>query len=281
MSYTMKIRHVLPTLGFVLTALATTKVQAYITYFGELPRASNAIPTYSTFATQHSPSVFEAKDAFLSNDQSVTTCTTCSENFESFKNGDAGTLNLSFPGNGITAQLTGNGVVSDSNIATHTGLYSSPGDLNGPITGTKYYETEPVGSSAMGTFTLTFSQAVGAFGFFGTDIGDYGGHAVLDVFSGNTKLASFTTNNSTSTNGGLTGSALFFGFVANVPSELFTKITFSSSLMGNGDNFGYDDLTVLTAGQVGLPEPTVPEPGTIALVGAALLGASLARRRRA
>jgi len=65
--------------------------------------------------------------------------------------------------------------------ATFTGtgqIANVPSGDNGfgryPISGNQYFDTGSV-------FTITFSTAIAAFGFFGVDIGDFGGQVTLTL----------------------------------------------------------------------------------------------------
>jgi hypothetical protein len=281
----MKTRHILPTLGFVLTALTTVDAQAYAVsdpllgpYFGEYRQnSSTTIPTASAI---NNGAIGNAEFSFLyglSYGSSVYT-----ETFENRAVGVTSNLSLAFTGsNGSSINATlasqspaGNGGVNQAVGSSNQGRYSAPG-------GVKYWEAD----LALGSFTVTFDKAVAAFGFFGTDIGDFGGALSLDVYNGSTLIKNLAVGNSIGDGSGgpngTDGSALYYGFIAQNSGELFNKVTFRTTLTTSADMFGFDNFTVADAGQAGIVVPTVPEPGTIALVGAALLGAGLARRRRA
>jgi hypothetical protein len=279
----MKSHLILPTLGFLLSALAACNAQAYATsgflgsYFGEKWQNSNS--TILTAADIKGSALAKARTSFLHD----TGSSVYTETFESQALGVTGTLDLSFKGSGgslIKATLSslssdGNGGVMDPKVAgsSNEGRYSYP-------SGVKYWDAD----LALGSFTVTFDKAVAAFGFFGTDIGDFGGALSLDIYNGSTLLSNLPVGNSIGDGSGAStgtdGTALYYGFIAQDPGQLFDKVTFRTTLTTSADRFGFDEFTVADAGQVGIVVPTVPEPGTIALVGAALLGAGLARRRR-
>lgn len=231
---------------------------------------------------------------------------TGTETFESLT-GKTGAFDLTFPGStgDLTAALNGNGAVRTLAAgAADQGRYSVPAGSS-----TNYLEVAgrtctPTGCPATGGFEITFSQSVAAFGFYGIDIGDFEGQLSIE----------FVREDGTSVGGGpveiqhslgLTGSVLFFGFVADSVSDLFRTVRFlTTDAIGQSDVFAFDNMTVGTYCQVagavdcgsggggsgggggggggegggGEPNP-VPEPTSLALALAALAGLRLSRRR--
>jgi len=129
-------------------------------------------------------------------------------------------------------------------------------------------------------FTITFDQAVQAFGFYGTDIGDFGGSLTLELYvtgeeaAPSQTLTVFQANTPTASADPAGGSLLFFGFFDSAKS--YKKVSFVQSSAFDG--FGYDDMVVAALTDVPPPNPT-PEPAGLALLGAAFAAAALARRR--
>ena len=98
--------------------------------------------------------------------------------------------------------------------------------------GYQYYET------GSGNFSIDFSEPVAAFGFYGIDIGDFGGQITLALSNGST--TTLTIPNSINGNG---GSVLYYGVVAQNSGEVFTNAVFGDTASGI-DYFGFDDFTV-------------------------------------
>ena len=167
---------------------------------------------------------------------------------------------ISFPGStgAITANLTGGG----------SSIVSSPGAGRFATSGSSYVQT-----TGGGDFTVTFSSAIAAFGFFGTDIGDIGNSLVLqltDTLNNITQLAVGNTVGATS------GSLLYFGFIDTATS--YTQIKFLNQ-PGGGDIFGFDDMTIGDTAQIVNP-PAVPLPAAAWLLLGALGGLGAMKRRK-
>lgn len=168
----------------------------------------------------------------------------------------AGSLNTT-----ITATLTGgDGVIAG---AANAGRFNTTAD------GSKYWA---VRAGDAGTFTINFSEAISAFGFYGTDIGDFEGTLTLVLHSATGADEELVVRRGAAVAG---GSLLFYGF-ADIDAR-YTSITFRSTV-GGGDVFGFDDFIVADAGQF-LPQDTpIPEPTSLALVGLALCAAGWSRK---
>jgi hypothetical protein len=142
-----------------LIMLVSTAKAIPVTFFGE------DLGLGETTRLPSHPNADAAKTAFLSNLVGVGT-----ETFESFSNGTPAPLDIAFSGAG-TATLAGtNAYVSTVSTGTNgVGRY--------PISGDNYLET---GSN----FTVSFSQAISAFGFYGIDIGDFSGQLTITYENG-------------------------------------------------------------------------------------------------
>ncbi len=247
----IKVKSLLPLAVFA--AVSTQLPAATTNFFGEdLNFAGD--PTTAT-PTQSSA----ARDQFFSNLNGVGT-----ESFEGFATGTTVPLSVNFPGAG-TATLSGDGTIVSGN----------DGGGRFPISGTQFLET-----SAGAGFNLAFSSPIAAFGFFGTDIGDFGGQAILTLTDINGATSTITVPNTSGDNGSTTGSALYFGFYDKTNS--YTNIAFQDT--STQDVFGFDDFSIGSNAQVVpvAPAPPVtsatPEPATYSLFGAGLLAAAAFKR---
>lgn len=227
---------------------------AYNVFFGEDLNNSVSTPLAST------PNASAAESAFLSNLFGVGT-----EDFEGFANGTVDPLALVFPGAGTATLSGGSGVVSS--VAA------------GSTNGAGRYGTSPtnfweVDSGSSGNFTIDFSAPVAAFGFFGVDIGDFGGQVQLQL--NDTASSLLTVNNTIGAGGSTDGSVLFYGLIAGNVNEQFTQVQFLTST-GEGDIFAFDDMTVGSIEQAAVP---VPATGLLAAAGFGVAGLIARRRNR-
>jgi len=91
------------------------------------------------------------------------------EDFEGIATGTVAPLGLTFPGAGMATLSGGSGVVAAVAPGTTNGFgrYSVPSPSS-----SKFWD---VSAGGTGDFVVTFTSAVAAFGFWGIDIGDFGG----------------------------------------------------------------------------------------------------------
>lgn len=166
----------------------------------------------------------------------------------------------------VGATLEGVGQIAEITNANENSAGRFPVSI--PVDGVQYLDTN-FNSLA---FTITFDQPISAFGFFGTDVGDFNGQLAIDY----TDINNVTTTvaiphersgveNSTTTF--LNASLMFFGFISDVP---FAKVEFRNTA-GPIDRFGFDNLVVASA---------VPAPASIVLLATSLLTWSGCRRFR-
>ncbi len=227
-------------IGLALLAVANSAQANLITFFGENLNPSGAV----------SGAPLTAHDDFLS----ALSSGVGTENFESFAPGQGGPLTLTFPGStgNIMATLTGAGGINSNGVCC--GRFAT--------SGSNIWE-------GSGQFSIDFSSPIAAFGFYGTDIGDFNGSVTLTLAGGGT-----TNLTIPHTVNGPSGSLLFYGFIDNM--QTYTSVTFGNTATGT-DFFGFDDMTI---GDIGQVTGKVPEPGTLALFGAGLAGMGFAGRRR-
>ena len=169
----------------------------------------------------------------------------------------------------VNATLSGaNGRVERATAPTD-GRYSVPG-------GKRFWAA--TASSGSETFSITFDESVEAFGFFGIDIGDFGGTLSLELLDakGDMMGTSYGVGSLTT---GQDGSVLYFGIRAQNENEWFRGIRFRPTNQTTAvDVFAFDSFTVVGAPRT-TPPGQIPEPATLALTGLALLAGSLVRRR--
>lgn len=192
----------------------------------------------------------------------------------------ASVAGLSISTIGVTG-LSGGGTLNTGGKNANNGRFSVSDDV-----GTE----DPQGVFIEGgatALTITFGAAIEAFGFWGTDIGDFAGECQLfcpsqgssaftvQLLDGSDNLLGTFSLNGTGTD----GSADYYGFVGSA-SHTFTKVIITNSTVttdgGTTDGQGFSRFSVGTADPGTTP---VPEPGVLGLVALGLLAAG--RKRRA
>lgn len=237
-------------LKLFLTALALSgsafSIQAApIIFFGE--------DQDSSFTIGADPAA--ARASFLSNLSGVGT-----EDFESFSAGDSSPLSILFSGSSgdITATINGAGEVRTS---------PSAGRYNTTPGGSNYWNTS-------GQFSINFDTAISAFGFYGTDIGDFNGQVTVALTDTDSNVTNLIINN---TINGVNAANLFWGFIDL--DTAYTSITFGNTAAGT-DFFGFDDFTIGDRQQITNPDTRVSEPGTWAMFALSVFGLMAYRRRQ-
>ena len=233
----------LATTAIILAALAGSAQAAPVTFFGE-----DLNPTGTT------PIAHPVSDATSTSFLSQLTSPGV-ETFDSFANG-ATAVAPTF-GNGITATLNG-GIIQN---------FPSVGRF--AISSPNYYQADT------SSFSINFSGPIAAFGFYATDIGDFGGVLSLTLTDAGGRTSSLTVPASEGSNGSQpqNGSVLYFGFYDL--SDTYTSIAFNNS--NTADAFGFDNFTVGLAAQI---NPGVPEPSTWAMMILGFAGVGFMAYRR-
>ena len=247
-----------PNLTLATTVLAATltwgpfAVAAPIVFFGEDLNPSETFPLGST------PNASGAESAFLSHLAGVGT-----EDFDCVCNGIASNgLELAFPGSGGDISATISTPTGDINNTVTMGRF--------PISGVQYLNANAT------TLSMTFSDPIAAFGFYGIDIGDYGGELTVTLNHSDGGTTPLAVGNSIGSGGAapFEGAVLYFGVID--VADPFTSVDFSSS--ADSDTFAYDDMTIGDSHQV--QGTTVPEPSSALLLGVGTFGIVLAGRIR-
>ena len=248
------------TAALIIAATVVTPANAYSFFFGE-DLNSSAINPLASF-----PNASAAEADFLTNLVGVGT--------ETFENFAVGTIdpNLTFPtpSEAIFANINGNGSVRSV----------TPGRTNGfgryATSGSKYFEAV----AAEGGFSINFADPVAALGFFGVDIGDFGGQLQL-VLADNTTTTLTIPNTISEAFGETDGSVLFYGLIADNEDETFTSVAFELNAPGTGtesDIFAFDDFTIGSLEQV---NPTsIPESYSVIGLALSFCGVSLMLKRK-
>lgn len=252
----------------LLTGTLTAPARAYQLFFGE---DINSNPGEGLLFGDI-PNSRAAETAFLA----ALTNGYATEDFESFEIFTPADLDLAF-GTIASATLSGGGVNS-SVRSIDTALLDDPAtpqavkdDILREISlgrnassGTQYWLT-----NAVADFTVDFDQAVGGFGFYSYDLGDYGGTVALELFLNGEAVSLIDIPFTEGADGSTDGSAFYFGLLGN-NNQRFDQVKFRMNGI-KGDQFAFDDMTVAEA---------VPEPGALlALLGIGALGSTFLKRR--
>jgi hypothetical protein len=243
----------LPAVAMAFAILSGSVAQAApTTFFGEDLNPGGDPHILSAF-----PNSVAARNSFFLDLVGVGT-----ETFDSFSVGTNNpTATFNVPSGTVQATLNGGTIAAGSDGA---GRY--------PISSPNYL------FAGTSSFAVTFSQPIAAFGFFGTDIGDFGGTLSLTLTDTSHVVTHLTVPNLLGTCGGTpcsdptSGSVLYFGFFDT--GDTYTSIAFTNN--SSVDNFGFDNFSVGTLAQV---VPT-PEPASLVMLGSAVAGLVMARRRR-
>jgi hypothetical protein len=236
--------------GLLLAGVTTQSFGAPVTFFAEDVATSGGPAPFTNAET--------ARNNFFTNLTGVGT-----ENFDSFSTTPT---TLTFPGAG-TATLSGNAQLQTG--PDGAGRY--------PHSGANYLVLDTQ------SFTVAFNNpgGIAAFGFFSTDVGDFGAHLTLTLTDLNNVTTLLTIPNTTSNNGEISGSNFYFGFFDT--GNTYKQIVFNSDSPSLGtDVFGFDDMSVGSLEQVTPGGGATPLPAALPLFasGAGVIGFFGWRRKR-
>jgi hypothetical protein len=257
-----------------LGAISAGNASAYITFYGEDGNGDDA-PLAATAQSNLARDEFFAAGALIGG-----SATPMIENLESRPPVNPnGSLTLSFGSGDRLVDATLRGGSGSLAIAPAAGRYSVPG-------GSAYWLAEA--TSTQGTFEIVFDKnPVVQFGFYGIDIGDFDGFVILELLdeAGNVQHTIDSEIRGTLDESVLNGSVRYIGVLAESNSEAFWGVRFRSVLAPGAastsiasDFFAFDSFTVVAADR-STPGTPISAPGTLALLGTALLGLALVRRR--
>jgi len=186
-----------------------------------------------------------------------------------------GSLSLSAqpaaPGQSPVVPISGNGILAT--IGTATGIDFAPGPGNAPtpgVNGSYQVDSVSAGSSFMAAGLLGTTGTIKDFSFSGSTA-SYPGVPITTFESGAAgfqfDLLSITSATQVAPFINITGTGLFHltGF-DNTPG------TFAFTITNQGTSFSFAAAEVAT--------PTVPEPGSMVLLGTGLMGLGASLRRR-
>lgn len=191
-------------------------------------------------------------------------------------------VNMSSIGAELTTIGGGGRIVNSTTDAGNGRFDTTGGDTTGQWWLTGY------------SFSLTFERdTVSAFGFYGTDFGDFSGSFEIELYRKATDTTAAATRSIATggssggtmpANNGANNAWLQFYSIFDDQDIAFERVVFRITQDPNltdpddYDFLGFDDFVVgrYNASTGG----TVPEPGSLALVGASLLGLAAARRRK-
>lgn len=188
------------------------------------------------------------------------------EGFDGFSVGTSAPQAINFTGAG-TATLTGAGSVSSApaGSANGAGRYG--------VSDPNFWEVSVGGPTV---FTIDFTNPIAAFGFYGIDVGDFGGQMSLNFMAPGGGTTPVTVPHTVGAGGNPDGAAFYFGYIDVLNPFESVEFAFNDPSGGiDADVFAFDNMTIGTRAQV-----RVPEPMSAVLLGTGLLGFAVVSWRR-
>jgi hypothetical protein len=238
--------------SLVAAAQASPPAQAYALFTGVDPNGNLLV---NLNCPSGCPTATAAETAFLAQLLGVGT-----ETFEGFAASTPTPLMLTFPGAGVATLSQGSGIIQrvDAGMTDGNGRYGVSAtnflevDADAPINGN--------GNGSGNNLEITFQNPVAAFGFYGIDIGDFNG--TLKIVTDNAAIG--TLDVPTAPLLLADGSVLFWGIITTPEEGPISKLQFRTT-PGEGDVFGFDNMTIGSREQVD-PDPHAA-PAPLAILG--------------
>ncbi|MEC9373858.1 MAG: hypothetical protein VYC34_08440, partial [Planctomycetota bacterium] len=209
----------------------------------------------------------DAAEADFINAMTAANMSFFTQDFESYNHQDADALLNPVPFGPVANANIDDGEVINLPTAGFTGTGNTFAGRY-PISGDNYLLLEP---GAGNDITITFDRPVNAIGFYGVDIGDFGGMFTTVVTKdSNGNETPYMIGNTTGIGGSTSGSVLFWGII-DVDNPFISIRLENSSPMT--DAFAFDDFTVGVVNVI--PTPMAAGLGLLGLSGIAAI-----RRRR-
>ncbi len=214
----------------------------------------------------------ESQKAFNDFSSRLNSTTLVTESFESFP--------TTKPIDGLSTVISGTTAnfsykkKSDGSSGTGTVQKATASGANKGFTNSGTYPTDGVQGISINsdsTLSISFSNPLAAFGYFGTDLGDNGNVLTMNFYRQGILISTYPIPVNVNS---FNSSEYFFGFIADNPSQYFDRVDFVSSIASNGDAIGIDQIKIGTSAQV-VP---VPEPASI--LGTLLFGGSMMVMKR-
>jgi hypothetical protein len=196
------------------------------------------------------------------------------QGFESLPTGNINNTAVNFSG------VTGTPRYTLKSTGVDVGLPVRQADGNG-FTNSGTFPTEGtkgISINSANNFAINFSQALQAFSFWGTDLGDNNNTLTVQLYNAGTQVNSQLIDY---LGAGAGDSSVFFYGVIGATGEVFDEVRLVSSINSTGDAIGLDQFTVGTPAQVTSTDPmtstnAVPTPALLP----GLLGMGMAAWRK-